>query len=85
MSQQPIALSDEALTMLFQLAEPLSPSDRGEFLECVAQRLQGREIGDGVIARVAREVISDFRRAVGEPPRNPSRWSSKRANGVRAV
>jgi hypothetical protein len=34
-------------------AEPLPPSDRSAFLRDVAAALQGREISDGIVGRVA--------------------------------
>jgi hypothetical protein len=72
------------MTMLFQLSAPLSPSDRSQFLARVAHRLRGRDdVGDGLVNRIAREVVTEFRRAVGEPPRVKARWQ-RRGGGIRA-
>ena len=52
----PIALSDEQLDIIRRAAEPLHPHDRGAYLEAVAELLNGHELGDGVVARAAREA-----------------------------
>ena len=41
-------------------AEPLQPADRGPFLRRVATLLDGRELGDGLISRTARQAQSEF-------------------------
>ena len=48
----PLALSDEAMTMFFHLAEPLDPGVSSAFFEAVAAEL-GKEpaIGDGCVYR----------------------------------
>jgi hypothetical protein len=57
----PIALTDEQLGHVMRAAEVLHPVDRGPFLERIAQRLRGVEmIGDGLVARIAREVQREF-------------------------
>jgi hypothetical protein len=51
-----IALSDESLTMLMHLAAPLHPTLRSQFLAEVAEQLRGKEIGGGLVARIAAAV-----------------------------
>ena len=57
-----IRLSDDQLEIVMGLARPLPPWQRGLFLEAVARRLEGAEIGDGSVHAAAvaaqREVIS---------------------------
>ena len=52
----PIRLTDEQLAVIMTAAEPLPVADRDPFLRDVAERLQGHEIGDGIIHRVIAEV-----------------------------
>jgi len=57
---QPLALSDAQLTEIFRLTKPLQPACRDEFLQRLAQALQGRtDLGDGEVYRLARQVIRD--------------------------
>jgi hypothetical protein len=57
-----IALSDDQLAAVMALARPLQPWQRPQFLEAVARRLSGVEIGDGAVHAAAvqaqREVLS---------------------------
>jgi hypothetical protein len=56
-----IALNDESMSMLLQLAGPIHPAERSQFLRDVAEQLRGHaEIGDGLIGRVAREVQARY-------------------------
>jgi hypothetical protein len=58
-----IALSDDALATLLRLAEPLHPTLRSPFLRDVAEALRGHaEIGDGLVARIGREVQARYLR-----------------------
>jgi hypothetical protein len=59
----PLRLSDDQLDIVRRAAEPLNPHDRGAYLETVAQLLNGHEIGDGLVARAAREAQGRFWRA----------------------
>jgi hypothetical protein len=60
----PIALSDEALSFIMRITEPLNPNDRSGFLRALANRLRHEpELAEGVIYRVARETLRDFWRA----------------------
>jgi hypothetical protein len=43
----PLALTDSELDAVYRAAGPIPPAVRGAFLEEVAQRLAGRELGDG--------------------------------------
>jgi hypothetical protein len=54
-SNMPLALSDEQIDTLTRIASPLSPGDRQAFLEDVAEQLKGREIGSGILHRIAVE------------------------------
>jgi hypothetical protein len=57
----PLSLSDDQMDAVMRAAAPLHPVDRGPFLERIAQRLRGVEmIGDGLVARIAREVQREF-------------------------
>ena len=52
-----IALSDESMTTLIRLAEPLPPEDRSRFLVDVAAQLRQQPVlGDGLVTRVAADV-----------------------------
>jgi hypothetical protein len=53
----PVALTDQQLTAIMRAAEPLRVGDRDRFLQAVAERLQGRVIGDGEVGRAIREVL----------------------------
>jgi hypothetical protein len=86
---QPLRLTDSELDAVTAACRPLAPERRDAFLQQVANTLKDcREIGDGVVSRVARATVAEFRnRAMGERPRIGSRWSRKgggireRANG----
>jgi hypothetical protein len=60
---KPIALTDAQLAMITAAAKPLHHRDRTPFLEAVAARLHGVEIGDGVVMRIVRETQRGFFRA----------------------
>ena len=57
---KPIGLTDEQLLTIQRAAAPLHPQDRGPFLEKVAEMLNGHEIGDGLVGRVARRRNACF-------------------------
>lgn len=50
-----LRLSDEQIDALTRIAAPLSPTDRQSFLQDVARELNGREIGPGILHRIAVE------------------------------
>ena len=52
----PIALSDTQLRELMQAAQLVPLDLRNVFLERVAARLRGQDLGDGLVLRVAYEV-----------------------------
>lgn len=55
-----LRLSDDQLTVLMRLAQPLQPQCRDAFLRILAYELEGRaDVGDGELHRVAREIIKD--------------------------
>jgi hypothetical protein len=82
MPPKPLALSDEAMCDLFRYAGSLHPDDRGPFLEAVAERLRGQEIGDGVVARTCRQLLPEFL-TMPVPEHKPTRWD-RRARAWRA-
>jgi hypothetical protein len=57
---KPLALSDSELAAIYRAAGPIAPDVRSAFLEEVAQRLAGRELGDGLVYRVVMEVQRKF-------------------------
>jgi hypothetical protein len=59
----PIHFSDHQLALLHELAVPLAPSQRSAFLQEVARRLHGVELGDGAVAQAAREAQAEIRKA----------------------
>jgi hypothetical protein len=57
----PIALTDDQITSIMQLAAPLSPADRVRFLQLIAERLRNQDdVGDGSISRLCRELQRQF-------------------------
>jgi hypothetical protein len=55
--QRPVAISDEAIAVLFDLARPLDPRDRTFFVEDVVAELGDHaEIDVGLVNRVAASV-----------------------------
>ena len=52
----PIALSDDQLHTVMRAAGVLNVADRDDFLRTVAHALAGRELGDGIVARVCAEA-----------------------------
>jgi len=59
----PISLSDDQLVAtITNAAQPLNPRDRTRFIEAVASRLRGQELGDGVVGRSCRELQAQFLR-----------------------
>jgi hypothetical protein len=70
----PVALTDDQLDAVMRAAQPLAVGDRDAFLQAVAARLQGHELGDGEVGRAIREVLPRFFDApVLE--RSASKWS----------
>ena len=63
-SPRPLALDDAQITTIMRSARVLAPRDRDEFMRSVAQVLQQQpELGDGIVARVCREVQRRYWRA----------------------
>ena len=56
----PIALSDSQLRELMQAAQLVPLDLRNVFLERVAARLRGTDLGDGLVHRVAYEVAKSI-------------------------
>ena len=53
---KPLALTDDQMSQVLRSAQPLSPSARSAFLLDVARELNGRELGDGIVARTCAEI-----------------------------
>jgi hypothetical protein len=75
MQPRPISLTDEQLQTIMNCAEPLHPTDRGRFLEAVAARLRGCEIGDGAVSLACREIARMYFKppAIEHPPQQLAR------------
>jgi hypothetical protein len=58
----PLALTDAQLDIIRNFAEPLNPDDRSAYLERVAALLGDRELGDGIVSRMAQLAQAEFRR-----------------------
>src|SRR5262245_36256880 len=56
----PIRLSDSELNTVMRAAAVLNIADRDPFLRAVAESLAGRELGDGIVARVCAEAQKRF-------------------------
>jgi hypothetical protein len=55
-----IKLSDDQITQLMRLSQPLQPPTRIVFMELLAAKLGDRAVvGDGELYRIARETIRD--------------------------
>jgi hypothetical protein len=56
----PISLSDEQLSPVTQLAEPLAPPDRSAFLAALANMLrhEPHPVGDGTVLRAAKQLLA---------------------------
>jgi hypothetical protein len=59
----PLHFTDRQMRLLRELAAPLAPSQRSAFLQEVARRLHGVELGDGAVAQAAREAQAEIRKA----------------------
>jgi hypothetical protein len=58
--EQLIHLTDAQITTVMQLARPLAPHQRTAFLELLVSKLSGREIGDGTLYRLCRELQREY-------------------------
>jgi hypothetical protein len=56
----PLALTDDQLRIIRDFAEPLRPDQRGAYLQRVAALLGDRELGDGIVSRMARLAQAEF-------------------------
>jgi hypothetical protein len=71
-----LRLTDDQLAQVWQAAQPLTPDQRGPFLEQLARELGQGEIGDGALYRVLRETQRRFfdpPASTGEPHRKQRR------------
>ena len=75
----PLQLTDDEMTVLRRLAEPIDHQRRPQFLQEVAAELEAKrqagEIGEGVVHRVARTL----QRKYWEPPEFPNAAGRARA------
>jgi hypothetical protein len=56
-SPRPLALDDSQITHIMRAARVLAPADRDAFMRQVAAVLEQQpELGDGIVARVCREI-----------------------------
>jgi hypothetical protein len=63
----PIRLTDDQLTELMRLAQPLQPQCRDIFLRILAHELRDRvDVGDGELHRTAHEIIKSY--SLFDPP-----------------
>jgi hypothetical protein len=68
-SPSPIRLSDEQLDSIMRICQPLHPHDRAACLQIIAAKLRGIDVlGDGVVARTAREAAASFWRPMELDP-----------------
>jgi hypothetical protein len=74
---QPLAISDDQMTIVLRGAEPLHPHDHGPYLEAVAELLRGREVGDGLVSRAVREAQGRYRQPPAEVDRHPTKYSRR--------
>jgi hypothetical protein len=58
----PLALTDDQLDIIRNFAEPLRPDQRDAYLQRVAALLGDRELGDGIVSRMAQLAQGEFRR-----------------------
>ena len=82
----PIRLSNDEIDAVFAAARPIDRDQRDAFLLAVAGALKGcGEVGPGTVHRVCVELQAQF----FDPPNldrgHVPRWSSRRANGIRAT
>jgi hypothetical protein len=61
MPSRPLALTDQQIDIIRRAAEPLPRRDRAAFLETVAELLDGKELGDGAVARASAEAQRRYR------------------------
>jgi hypothetical protein len=57
----PLALTDDQLRSVLDIAGTIAPPHRTEFLNRLAQRLENVEVGDGAVYRAAVEVARSLR------------------------
>jgi hypothetical protein len=77
-----LSLTDEELDVVMNLAAPLPPQTRNNFLEAIAAELQARgaEVGPGAVRRIASELQGRYLHAIGETSFDPKscRWRADR-------
>jgi hypothetical protein len=86
----PISLSDDELSFIMRVTEPLNPHDRSAYLHALAELLrQEPVIGPGVLYRLAKKLLPEFWRpptiSTPQAPRlsskahaEPAIWASAR-------
>jgi hypothetical protein len=56
----PLDFSDEEMTLLLTLAQPIEPAQRSAFLDAVAAAIGEQASGPGLVHQTARRVQRDF-------------------------
>jgi hypothetical protein len=78
MPAKPISLSDEELTFVMRITEPLPAADRSAYLRALAALLrQEPVVGPGVTYRLARQLLREFWKAPQLGPPMPARSRRK--------
>jgi hypothetical protein len=71
----PIRLSDSQLDAIVRASQPFAPTDRGRFVQAVAEALRGREVGDGAgYLAIAEAQRKYFAPPVLEKVAGSSKW-----------
>ena len=56
----PLDFSDEEMTLLLSLAQPIEPAQRSAFLDAVAAAIGEQASGPGIIHQTARRIQLQF-------------------------
>jgi hypothetical protein len=60
----PLSLTDAQLATVTDIAQAhVQPHMRSKYLERVAELLHGHDLGDGIVARMARQAANETRKA----------------------
>jgi hypothetical protein len=56
----PLHFSDEEMTLLLELSQPIEPAQRSAFLDAVAAAIEGQASGPGIIHQTSRRIQREF-------------------------
>jgi hypothetical protein len=56
----PLALTDSQLEQVQDICRVIAPTRRSAFLQLLARRLEGVELGDGAVHRIAAQTMREF-------------------------